>query len=302
MILLTAKGPYELRSVVFSHGWSDLAPFYVVKTDGTVRVGIRSGKDAIDVTVSPAKNGMAVQAGKPLADGTKKTLRRMFRLDEDLSPFYAHAGKTGRAWIRRARMGRFLRSQTVFEDLVKLILTTNCSWGLTRAMTDALARELGEATSGGLKLFPTADALASKSESFYRTKIRAGYRAPHLPKLARPVLEGVLRPETWEDRSRSTEEIREEILSVPGAGPYVAENLLRLLGRFENLGLDSWARGKLKEIWRMKKTPSDRTIAKHYHAHGAYRGLVLWCDLTRDWFKEGALEDWIRTGNRLPAN
>ncbi|MFH1263714.1 MAG: hypothetical protein V1495_09780 [Pseudomonadota bacterium] len=262
-------------------------------------MGLRSSKGPIVVTVSPTQRGFDLQSDSSIPSDARKSVRRMFRSDQDLSGFYRYAVKAGRPWIRTGRMGRLLRSQTVFEDLVKLILTTNCSWSFTRIMTDALAKELGEDLGDGLHLFPNAEALASKNETFFRTKIRSGYRSTHLPTLAHSVLERRIDPEGWDDPSRPIEEIRREILSVPGAGPYVAENLLRLLGRYENLGLDSWARGKLKELWKMKKIPSDRTIERKYRPHGSYRGLILWCDLTRDWFVAGALDDWIRRADRV---
>jgi 3-methyladenine DNA glycosylase/8-oxoguanine DNA glycosylase len=218
----------------------------------------------------------------------------MLQLDTDLTDFYKHANTQERSWIVERKMGRLLRSQTVFEDLIKLILTTNCSWALTRKMTEAMARHLGTRVRNDLTLFPNAEALASKNEAFYRKKIRCGYRSAYLPTIARMVLGGKVRPERWRSNEISTEEIRKEILSIPGAGPYVAENLLRLLGKHDHLGLDRWARGKLKNLWNARRQPSDRQIRRRYHLHGRFRGLVLWCDLTQEWFQGGVFSDWIR--------
>ncbi len=296
----SAKSAFNLRSVVFSHGWSDLPPFQVIDTKGSIRVGLRQGGRNMGVTISPVTNGVQVEwKGRgALAKPLIRDLTRMLGLDRDLTPFYRHAKETDRGWIPKLRLGRLLRGQTLFEDLIKLILTTNCSWGLTRSMTEAMVRELGEKTADGASLFPEIEAVEDRNEKFYREKIRAGYRSPHLPKIARLILRGEIDLSSWEDPTRPVEDIRKEILSVPGAGPYVADNLLRLLGRTDYLGLDSWGRGKLKEIWGMKKIPSDRTIETRYRKHGTFKGLVLWCDLTRDWFVNGDFSTWVRIAHQ----
>lgn len=292
---LQAKGAFDLKSVVFSHGWADLAPFRVLKSNGAIRLGLRTSRGPVTVTISSSPNGLAVEydSAAPKIE-IEKSIRHIFRLDDDLSEFYRAVANDGRSWLEPMRMGRLLRSQSVFEDLVKLILTTNCSWSFTRIMTDRLAEMLGEPMGEGIRLFPSPEQVASKTEKFYRDKIRAGYRSPHLPLLAKRVLKGDLDPNSWLDPKRPTEDVRKEILSVPGAGPYVADNLLKFLGRYDRLGLDSWARGTLKRLWKMKKIPADKTIERNYKKFGEYKGLVLWCDLTRDWFESDRFSDWIR--------
>ncbi len=65
-------------------------------------------------------------------------VRHMLRLDEDLSAFYAMAAADPvLAWVPNGA-GRMLRSPTVFEDLVKTICTTNCTWSATVRMVTAL--------------------------------------------------------------------------------------------------------------------------------------------------------------------
>lgn len=293
---LKAKGLYDFRKVVFSHGWIDLAPFYLEDTRPVIQVGIRTQNGPRAVGVSGTSNGLVIESkGPPLSKETINAVQYMFRLDDDLNDFYAHARTYKKPWIANGRMGRLLRSQSVFEDLVKMILTTNCSWALTRYMTDTLANTLGEPTDSGLRLFPTPEALASKPESFFRKKIHAGYRSSYLSQIGKQICSGKLDPESWRNPKRNTEDVRKEILKVPGAGPYVADNMLKLLGRYDYLGLDSWARGKLKELWKMKKIPSDKTIERRYKVHEEFKGLVLLCDLTRDWFESNEFKSWIRS-------
>ena len=92
------------------------------------------------------------------------------------------------AWVT-AGAGRMLRSPTVWEDVVKTICTTNCTWALTRVMVRALVSELGDPAAGHLgdplaNAFPTPAAMAARDEAFYREVVRAGYRAPRFVELA----------------------------------------------------------------------------------------------------------------------
>ena len=41
-----------------------------------------------------------------------------------------------------------MQSPTVFEDVVKTVCTTNCTWSATVRMVDALVSELGDPATG----------------------------------------------------------------------------------------------------------------------------------------------------------
>jgi hypothetical protein len=64
--------------------------------------------------------------------------------------------------------------------------------------------------------------------------------------------------------------------------------MLKLLGRYGGLGLDSWCRRKFSQIHRGGRKTGDRVIRRHYARFEEWRGLALWCDLTRDWIEAGA--------------
>ncbi len=95
----------------------------------------------------------------------------------------------------------------------------------------------------------------------------------------------------WEDRSRPAEDIRGEIVSERGFGPYAAEGLLRILGRHDFLALDSWTRQKYRRLYPGPARSTDRAIARRYGGYGSLRGLAMWLDLTRDWH-EGEEKLW----------
>jgi N-glycosylase/DNA lyase len=179
-----------------------------------------------------------------------------------------------------------LRAPTAYEDVIKMLLTTNCSWSLTRVMVSRLVEALGEPAPSGARAFPTPAAMAKKTEKFYRDVVRAGYRAPHLVKIARDVASGSIDPEAWRGRGVGDEALRDALLELPGIGPYAADNLLRLLGHYGYLGLDSWCRGKLKRLYpRIRDV--DAFAARRYKPFGDFAGLAMWLDLTKDWHFPG---------------
>ena len=183
-----------------------------------------------------------------------------------------------------------LRSPTVFEDVVKTICTTNCSWGLTVTMVNALVGELGTPAIGGdgpaTNAFPTPAAMASVDEAFYRRVVRAGYRAPRFVELARGVADGAIELEDLADPDRERlpdDELEQRLLALPGVGPYAAAHIMMTLGRNPRLVLDSWTRPTYARLAGARRRPSDRTIERRFRRYGADAGLAFWLFVTRDW-------------------
>ena len=120
-------------------------------------------------------------------------------------------------------------------------------------------------------------------EGFYRKVVRAGYRAPYLKELARKAASGELNVEGWLESEKAAADLKREIKAVKGVGDYTAENMLKLLGRYHGLALDSWVRGKYAKLHARGRPVPDKKIERHYRRFGDWSGLVLWCDKTRDW-------------------
>jgi 3-methyladenine DNA glycosylase/8-oxoguanine DNA glycosylase len=231
----------------------------------------------------------------PEAREARAQLRACLALDDDLEPFRRRAaaleaeraaGRKGLPdlrWALARGAGRLLRSPTVFEDAVKTLCTTNCSWALTRLMVSRLCERLGAAAPLGGRAFPSPAAMASAPERLYREEIRAGYRAPFLLALARDVAEGALDLEALRRSEEPTEEVARRLRRIRGFGPYAAEHLLRLLGRHDHLALDSWTRAKLARLRGRRRPPSDRTLRGWYAPYGEWAGLAMWLEVTADW-------------------
>ena len=210
----------------------------------------------------------------------------MLRLDDNLDLFYSTVQTDADfEWIGTQGAGRLLRSPTVFEDLVKMICTTNCSWALTEKMVTGLVQNLGREADDGRKTFPTVEAMAGMPLKFFVNEVRAGYRAEYLKELSTRVASGSLDVEGWLKSDLPTSELVKEIKGVKGVGNYAAENLLKLLGRYDGLALDSWTRAKFFQVRNKGKKTTDKRIARYYARFNEWRGLALWCDVTRDWLE-----------------
>lgn len=297
-ISIPTPSGFSFKRTAISHGWYNLAPFdldqerwilsRVLDIGAAQPITVRISGDQASVKVLTSR-----ALGKRATERVIRDVRHILRFDDEMSGFYAAVCDDPEfEWIAGSGAGRMLRSPTVFEDLVKTMCTTNCSWGLTYKMVDGLVNELGRESHDGRRTFPTPEAMASKNERFYRDVIRAGYRAPYFKELAERVASGALDVESWARSELATPDLRREMKKVKGVGDYAAENLLKLIGRYDCLALDSWVRGKFKRVRNGGRKTSDKKIERYYSRFGSWRGLALWCDMTRDWLESEDTLAW----------
>jgi N-glycosylase/DNA lyase len=292
---ISTPSNFSFRRTVRSHGWYGLPPFEFDESTWTLKRVLDVGQSKpITTTITGTRGEILIKplgrVSKQAADQIVREVRHMFRLDDDMTEFYqAVTAEPEFAWIAAEGAGRLLRSPTVFEGLVKMLCTTNCSWALTEKMVQGLVNELGQESDDGRKSFPSAEALAQKSEKFFRDKIRSGYRAPYLKELADRVASGELDVESWLTSDLPVTELLKEMKGVKGVGNYAAENLLKLIGRYDGLALDSWTRAQFYKSRNNGRVGNDKKIAKFYARFNSWRGLALWCDMTRDWMEPQTL-------------
>ena len=290
---LAARKPFNFSSVINSHGWRQLAPFSYDENTNTlfyvlqllngrvIELRFRDGADG--VTVETEKLDKAER--KEVAD----KVTWMFGLDMDFSLFYAASGKEPKlVHAKKLARGRVLRSPTVFEDVIKTILTTNTLWAATKNMTLKMVDELGTSTTGREKLdpplsamvnnkaFPTPEAIAASSPDFLKEKIRAGYRAPAIHQLAVRVASGRFDLEALKTSELPTLELRKELLTINGVGPYAAANLLMILGRHDFIPIDSYALKMVSNEWYRGESITAKEVDKRFEKWGEFKGLAFW--------------------------
>ncbi|MHB8730339.1 MAG: DNA-3-methyladenine glycosylase family protein [bacterium] len=289
-----------------SHGLTELPP---MRLDAAARVleitvPINGGRPRL-LQIAGGRPGFGLvrilgpAPGPKVVERAVAAVRHVLRLDEPLAEFYALAAEDADLAWACAGAGRLIRGPTVFEDVVKTICTTNCSWALTRRMITEFVEHLGERAPGAPargwigRAFPTPEAMAGARPSFYRKVVRAGYRGPYLLALARSVARGEVDLESLGRRpgtpgALSDDEMAERLLDLPGIGPYAASHIMMLLGRYSRLVFDSWTRPAFARLSGRRRQVTDRTIERRFRLYGRYAGLAFWLYLTRGWIEDPA--------------
>ncbi len=287
VIRLEIPKNFNFSTTLYSHGWSRLLPFTLDEEKLSFCYVFTEKNNAVSGIISESEGKIEVRLEDTKISDEKivRDVRHILRFDDDLSEFYKLVkAENSLKWIPKICAGRLLRSPTVFEDLVKTICTTNCSWAMTEKMVTNLVEKLGAQTKSGKRAFPTAEAMANVSPDFYRDEIRAGYRSNYFAELAEKVATGKLNPESWINSELPTKELKKQMKNVKGVGDYAAENLLKLVGSYEGLALDSWVRAGFYAKHNNKEVCEDKEIEKFYERFGEWRGLAVWCDMTEKWF------------------
>jgi 3-methyladenine DNA glycosylase/8-oxoguanine DNA glycosylase len=277
--------PVDFARTLLSHGVAELVPNVVAEDGSAFETVLPAGGRAWVVRVTPEGAQARVQAHEdaPL-DALVPVIRHMFRLDDDLSPFYARAAEDPELAWAAAGAGRILRAPTVFEDLVKTICTTNCTWSATLRMVGAIVAVLGEPAvdAPDRRTFPDAATLAGATDDFYTSTAKTGYRGAYLRSIAAEVAEGRLDLEGLNDPAHTDDEVAERLLALPGVGPYACAHMMMLLGRYGRLILDSWTRPTYRRLASRPRV-TDKGIEKAFRRYREYAGLAFWLMLTRDW-------------------
>lgn len=283
-LFLPARQPFILDSVIRSHGWVQLLPFgsddqtnslsYVLELD--------SG-DVVAISVQETPGGVRVQVDSPLSIEAQGELAEkiawMLGLDMDFTSFYSQAsGEPKLATAAERARGRILRSATIFEDVVRTILTTNTSWSGTKRMVKALVNMYGAplASNPEIKAFPTSPRLAAADVEGLRREGKLGYRAPYVHELAQRAASGELDLEALKANSLPTHDLRKRLLILKGVGDYAAANLLMLLGHYDFIPVDSWALKMVSQEFYNGEPVGRKEVEAAFERWGEWRGLAFW--------------------------
>ena len=284
--------PFHFADTAHSHGWVALAPntwdseravmqrIHQLSSGRVVRLTLQS-----DDPSRPHFTATVHHDGELSTDEAQRirdTVTHMFRLDEDLSDFYALCAERGGRWaaVTEGR-GRLLRSPTVFEDVVKTICTTNIQWGGTKRMVQELVDAFGDPYPGDTRrrAFPIPETLATIPRGDFVDQVNLGYRAPYVHELAQRVTSGDLDLEALSGADQSITELKQTLLSIKGVGSYAAATLLMLLGRYDELAVDSVFRQFVSARYFDGESPSDADAKAVYDDWGQWKYLAYWFDL-----------------------
>ncbi len=280
---LPARTPFNFTSVVNSHGWRQLAPFSYDEITNTLGYILElSNGRVVELKVREAIDSIKVETDKlDKADQkeVKGVVNWMFGLDMAFSRFYiASRGEPKLARVKQRSLGRVLRSPTIFEDVIKTILTTNTLWTATKNMTRKLVDRFGASLQREMekRAFPTPASIAASSPEVLKEAVRVGYRAPAIHQLAVRLATGQLDLESLKTSTLPTLELRKELLTINGVGPYAAANLLIILGRHDFIPIDSYALKMVSHEWYKGEPITPKEVEKRFEKWGEFKGLAFW--------------------------
>src|ERR1700680_334712 len=204
---LSVKRPFSLFSTVVSHGWYQTLPFrWDAAEEALLRAeALRDGRIMlvrIEETASTRRNHrdlvITVKGDGARDPGVASEMARrvnvMLHADEDLSGFYELSKRVpDLEAARKLGAGRCMRAPTLWEDVVKTILSTNVTWRQAVHMIHRLA-ELGDPCPAdpSLRAWTTPGQVVRAKEKFLRDTVRAGYRAPYIMELAKAQKSGAI--------------------------------------------------------------------------------------------------------------
>ena len=272
-LLLPTPPQYRFLATVRSHGWYRLAPYHW--DDLTLRYQFTTpGGKRAEVALSEGENTIRAQVKAPkktdLAE-VESALRWMLRLDDDLSRFYALCKKEPMLrHIPKAGGGRLLRSASIWEDVVKVITTTNTAWSGTIRMCRNLVEHWGPT-------FPSAETLADVTIESLTEKGGLGYRAAYIHQLAQAVASGQLDLEGLRESNMETPELYKFLRQLKGIGDYAAATLLMLLGHYNTVPVDSIARDTVSRYFFDGEPVTPVQIRDTFARFEDYAALAYYC-------------------------
>src|SRR5207247_2039658 len=197
--------------------WYQLAPFRWSPREGVLRRNEVLGGKPASLAISFDGQALVVNGARDSAE-LRARLGRMFQLGVDTSEFVTLARQSpDHAWVEGAGFGRLLCGATLFEDVAKIIATTNTMWSQTKRMVQLVVEKCGR---GGA--FPEPADVARFSVDELQRDCRLGYRAKTLHALASGIAGGSIDLARIVDPWRSPEDVFRSYRTLPGIGPYGA--------------------------------------------------------------------------------
>ncbi len=278
---IAVPADFSLSATIESHGWYLLAPFRWSPKKGILSRAESLHGRAYDLSIAFRRRALEAN-GAPDDDVVRDRINRMFQLHLDLSEFHGEARKSPpHSWVAEEKFGRLLCGSTLFEDVVKIIATTNTTWRQTVRMIDLLVEKCGKRSPSGHAAFPDPEDVARFSVTELQADCRLGYRAKSLHALATNIASGAIRLEEIADPLQTTDGLFSSYRVLPGIGPYGAAHLLAMDGRHDFIAVDTEFRRFVRDRYHGGRRVADSTLLRRYSKWGRWKYLAYWSELWR---------------------
>ena len=195
----------------------------------------------------------------------EETVRDYFDLDIDYEDIKKQLSKIDENVKTSVEYGKGIRilNQDLWETIISFIISANNNIPRIKGIIERLSKAYGkEIDCNGNKYytFPTAEELKDVSVEDFR-KLGTGFRDIRLYETTHMILDGKVNLEQLQNNP-NTIEVREQLLSLSGVGPKVADCILLFstLKRFEVFPIDVWVRRVMNELYI--KNPDENKVNK----------------------------------------
>ena len=156
---------------------------------------------------------------------------------------------------------------SIWEDCVKTLATTNCSWSLSKKIAEALcAANRGNA-------FPQAKQIQRLNPETIKERYPVGYRAEALHLLSKHFSNS-----SSNTALLSASSIHDTVVTWKGFGPYAARHVSLLLGQADAIPVDSIITGYVKKRWPRRKGSANDIVERAFKSWGTYAWWGLYLD------------------------
>jgi len=274
----------ELKSIILSHGWYALKPFHAISNPPYLLIvfDIPDGSGVLEVKANAKTSHITSISGSSEACVT--VAKHCLSIDDyDPGWIVNIAEKDSKwKWVVDNRIGRFLRSPSLYEDCCKAILSTNTTWQRTAAMTAQLVNKHGLKIKK-FRAFPSPKRLLRSTEGQLRSSIGCGYRAKYLINAAEAALDN---PDLFLGcgyKHLTNEEFADRLYQIKGLGHVSVNYISMLYSKPNDFAVDSYVKRRIAELWGRSKVDNRDYLIKRYKRFGSFAPVIFWAELTKHW-------------------
>ena len=187
-------------------------------------------------------------------DNIKETVEKYFDLDRDYQKIKNQLMQIDENMKRSIEYGQGIRilNQDLWETIISFIISANNNIPRIKGIIERLSKKYGkeiEWKNTKYYTFPTAKDLEKVTVQEYR-ELGLGFRDIRLYETTHMILDKKVDLEEMKNNP-NTMEVREQLLSLSGVGPKVADCILLFsdLKRFEVFPIDIWVRRVMNDLY-----------------------------------------------------
>ena len=187
-------------------------------------------------------------------ENIKQTVEKYFDLNRNYENIKDKLSKIDENMKKSIEYGRGIRilNQDLWETIISFIISANNNIPRIKGIIERLSKKYGkeiEWKGNKYYTFPTAEELRDVTVQEYR-ELGLGFRDIRLYETTHMILDKKINLEEMQ-KNPNTMEVREQLLSLSGVGPKVADCILLFstLKRFEVFPIDVWVRRVMNDLY-----------------------------------------------------